>query len=222
MLASCKNEEERLKTAKLIRPILRGRDIRRNGYDWAGLYIILTHNGYVNEAGNYTNRIDINHFPALKEWFDNGNWNTKSEKGSNQKRLAARTDKGNTPYNLRDCTYMDDFSQQKIIYPETTQSARFYYDLEGYMAEKTCFIMTGKYLKYISSTLSSTIFEFAYKRLFSSIALGENGYQYNKHALEKLPIASTDIDKTLSEIEIKEIYQLTDEEMNFISSSVNS
>ena len=116
--------------------------------------------------------------------------------------------------------YMDDFSQQKIIYPETTQSARFYYDLEEYMVEKTCFIMTGKYLRYISSTLSSTIFEFAYKRLFSSIALGENGYQYNKHALEKLPIATTNIDKTLSEIEIKEIYQLTDEEMNFISSSV--
>ena len=97
---------KRLFFAHQNRPILRGRDIRRNGYDWAGLYIILTHNGYVNEAGNYTNRIDINHFPALKEWFDNGNWNTKSEKGSNQKRLAARTDKGNTPYNLRDCTYM--------------------------------------------------------------------------------------------------------------------
>ena len=89
------------------------------------------------------------------------------------------------------------------------------------MAEKTCFIMTGKYLKYISSTLSSIIFEFAYKRLFSSIALGENGYQYNKHALEKLPIAVTGRDKLLSDIDIKEIYHLTDEEMNFISSSVN-
>ena len=33
------------KSAEIIRPILRGRDIKRYGYDFAGLYLIATHNG---------------------------------------------------------------------------------------------------------------------------------------------------------------------------------
>lgn len=45
ILANCQTEEERIRTAELIRPILRGRDVKRYGYDWAGLWLINTHNG---------------------------------------------------------------------------------------------------------------------------------------------------------------------------------
>ena len=222
ILDNCETADERERTDKIIRPILRGRDIRQNTYDWPRLYVIAMHNGYKDRDGHVVPRVDINRLPSLKRWFDDGDWNDKPEKGSNIHRLSIRTDKGDTPYNLRDCAYMDDFSQQKIIYPETTQSARFFCDSSGFMAEKTCFIMTGKNLRYISSTLSSKIFEFSYRRLFSSVELGERGYQYNKHALEKLPVATTNLDEDLTEAKIKEIYHLTDEEMNFASSSLNS
>ena len=40
ILANCQTEEERSKTAELIRPILRGRDIKKYGYDWANLWLI--------------------------------------------------------------------------------------------------------------------------------------------------------------------------------------
>ena len=40
MLANCQSEDERQRTAELIRPILRGRDIKRYGYDWANLWLI--------------------------------------------------------------------------------------------------------------------------------------------------------------------------------------
>ena len=40
ILANCQSEEERQRTADLIRPILRGKDIKRYGYDWAGLWLI--------------------------------------------------------------------------------------------------------------------------------------------------------------------------------------
>ena len=50
ILANCQSEEERKKTDELIRPILRGRDIKRYGYDFADLYLINTHNG-VKEKG---------------------------------------------------------------------------------------------------------------------------------------------------------------------------
>ena len=114
---------------------------------------------------------------------------------------------------------MDDFSKQKIIYPETTQGANFVIDNDGYMADKTCFIITGSNLDYLCSTLSSKLFEYAYKKIFSSIELGSNGYQYNKHALVKLPVKLPIENKSLTESEIYKIYGLTDEEINAISSS---
>ena len=40
ILNNCQTEDERQRTAELIRPILRGRDIKRYGYDWANLWLI--------------------------------------------------------------------------------------------------------------------------------------------------------------------------------------
>ena len=43
ILNNCKSAEERKRTDELIRPILRGRDIKRYGYDCANLWLINTH-----------------------------------------------------------------------------------------------------------------------------------------------------------------------------------
>ena len=40
ILQSCSTEDEKKRTAELIRPILRGRDIKRYGYEWANLWLI--------------------------------------------------------------------------------------------------------------------------------------------------------------------------------------
>ena len=85
ILANCKDEAERKRTEELIRPILRGRDIKRYGYEWAGLWLINTHNGIKGRIP----RIDINDYPAVKAHLDQY-WD-KISKG--------RADKGDTPYN---------------------------------------------------------------------------------------------------------------------------
>ena len=66
ILANCLTEEERKKTDELIRPILRGRDIKRYGYNWADLWLINTHNG----VKGIKPRIDINEYPAVKAHLD--------------------------------------------------------------------------------------------------------------------------------------------------------
>ena len=60
ILANCQSEDERERTAELIRPILRGRDIKRYGYNWAGLYLIATF-----PSRHY----DIEQYPAVKEYL---------------------------------------------------------------------------------------------------------------------------------------------------------
>lgn len=113
---------------------------------------------------------------------------------------------------------MDDFSKPKIVYPETTQGAFFTYDTNAFYADKTCFIMITNFPLYIQSTLSSKLFEYAYKRIFSSIELGASGYQYNKHAFVKLPIHPTEEDSLLSDSDIYALYALSQSEIVFIES----
>ncbi|MCZ9938749.1 hypothetical protein OFQ49_05555 [Brachyspira hyodysenteriae] len=132
---------EDVKSSELIKPLLRGRDIKRYSYNKNGLYLINTHNG-IKEKN--IPPINIKDYPAIKKHLD-----------KYYKQLEKRQDKGNTPYNLRNCAYLLDFDKPKLIYPETTTSANFYYDEENFIPDKTNFIMTGEHLKYIMAVLSS-------------------------------------------------------------------
>ena len=242
ILANCLTEDERQRTEELIRPILRGRDIKRYGYDWANLWIIATF-----PARKY----DIEKYPAVKQYLlsfaeddlreagydwvaDNflsefclqklaqtGQYieinGQRIRLGSSDEKARKRT--SNKWFETQDSiSYWDDFYLPKIIYPETTQGSYFTFDTNMFFVDKTCFILISKFPKYLISTLSSHLFEVAYKRIFSSIELGENGYQYNKHALIKLPIVTTIDDKYVNDYEIYKIYNLTNEEIEFIES----
>ena len=209
ILANCQTEEERIRTAELIRPILRGRDIKRYGYDWANLWLINTHNGIKGVKP----RIDINDYPAVKAHLDQY-WD----------KISKRADKGDTPYNLRNCAYLDDFLLPKLIYPETTQGAFFAYDETGLFLDKTCFMMISKHARYLQATLSSQLFEFAYKRIFSSVELGQHGFQYNKHALIKLPVKKFNERDSVaySDEFFYNCYGITNEEIEYIVSAIQS
>ena len=169
---NCVTDDERIRTTNLIKPILRGRDVIRDGYEWANLWLINTHNGY-----NDVPRIDINKYPSVKKHLDKY-WD----------KISARSDKGDTPYNLRNCAYMNEFEKPKVIYPETTKGARFVFDESGIYIDKTCFMLISDAALYLQKTLSSKLFEVAYNKMFSSVELVNHTYQYNKHALLKLPI----------------------------------
>ena len=117
ILANCQTEEERTRTAELIRPILRGRDIKKYEYEWADLWIINTHNGIKGKLP----RIDVNKYPAIKAHLDQY-WD----------KISKRSDKGDSPYNLRNCAYMEDFLKPKIIYPNMTKYMPFVYDNKAY------------------------------------------------------------------------------------------
>lgn len=100
ILANCRTEEERNRTSELIRPILRGRDIKRYGYVDNGLFLINTHNGI---RGKFP-RINIEDYPAVKAHLDQY-WD----------KIYFRADQGDTPYNLRNCAYLDGRSVSQAI-----------------------------------------------------------------------------------------------------------
>ena len=159
ILANCKTKDERKRTDEIIRPILRGRDIKRYKYDWKGLWLINTHNGV---KGRFP-RIDIKDYPAIKQWLDKGGeaYNGKIYHG--YKDIEKRADKGDTPYNLRNCAYLEDFSKPKIIWKRVGSIIRFCYTEKSFFAlDSTCFAI-GKYVKFLTFVLNSPLGHFLLK-----------------------------------------------------------
>ncbi|MGI7088480.1 Eco57I restriction-modification methylase domain-containing protein [Campylobacter coli] len=178
ILANCKDEAEKERTAKLIHKMLRGRDIKRYSYEWAGLWVINTHNGYKNQNGEKVEAINIKHYPSLKKHFDEF-----------YPQLEKRADKGLTPYNLRNCAYIEEFEKEKIVYSEIVRKPQFYLDVNlNFYAEATSFILTGENLKYLIAFLNNDFVAFIFKTFYAGGNLGENGFRYKKAFLEKLPI----------------------------------
>ncbi|GAA7789918.1 class I SAM-dependent DNA methyltransferase [Helicobacter pylori] len=179
ILNACKTQEERKRTETLIKPILRGKDIKRYSYEWAGEWVINTHNGYTSNLKFKIPPIDIEKYSAIKVHLD-----------SHYDTIATRSDQGDTPYHLRNCAYLEDFEKEKIVYPETSQGAYFIYENSGIFLEKTAFmIVSDAYnLKLLTALLNSKLITFYFKNFCGGCILGKSGYQYNKHALEKIPI----------------------------------
>lgn len=180
ILENCQTDDERMRTAELIRPILRGRDIKRYGYEWAGLWIINTHNGIKGKLA----RIDINDYPAVKAHLDQY-WD----------KISTRSDKGDTPYNLRNCAYIEDFSKPKIIYPNMTKFLPFVYDDKKFLTNDKCFIITGKYVEYLTAFLNSSLFKFCFLDNFPN--LGEKGRELRKIFFEKIPVCKISDEQNL-------------------------
>ena len=171
ILANCQTDDERTRTAELIRPILRGRDIKRYGYVDNGLFLINTHNGIRNKLP----RIDINDYPVVKAYLDQY-WD----------RISTRADKGDTPYNLRNCAYLEDFSKPKIIYPNMTKYMPFVFDNEMYLTNQKCFIITGKYVAYLTAFFNSSLFKYCFRDSFPELQGGTR--ELSKIFFDKIPV----------------------------------
>jgi len=161
----------------IIKPILRGRDIDRYGYEWAGLWLINSHNGYENIV-----RIDIEKdYPAIFKHLQK--YQTQCQK---------RTDQGNHWTNLRSCAYIDDFVKERIVWQEIVQKPCFCYTNDKIYGEASSFVMIGESLKYLTAILNSKFCTWAFKKFYAGGGLGKNGFRYKKVFLEQIPIPKID------------------------------
>lgn len=178
ILANCKDEAEKERTAKLIRKMLRGRDIKRYSYEWVGLWVINTHNGYKNKNGEKVEAINIEHYPSLKKHFDEF-----------YPQLEKRTDKGLTPYNLRNCAYLDEFEKEKIVWNPVSGEYLFSYIKEHIFFNNSLFMMTLDVfsLKYILAFMNSNCYKWLITLKTNLIQTGSYAYGA-KDKIERLPI----------------------------------
>lgn len=216
---NCQTDEERQKTAELIRPILRGKDIRRYSYVFADKYLITTYNEYVDSNGITHPSINANDYPAIKKHLDTY-WEA----------INKRQDKGDTPYNLRRCAYMDDFNKLKLAWNRIARKKIFGIVPEDIYIQDSMHFMTGEHIEYLSATLNSSLFSWLMNSIVGESAGGNAG---NADNVKKLPVLTPSLEIEGNIIEylnigdmdaidqlLYHIYSLTEEEIQFISSSV--
>ncbi len=182
ILASCRTDEEREKTSNIIRPILRGRDIKRYSYEWADLWLIATF-----PSMHY----DIEQYPAIKEHLLSFGMERLEQTGKEYvvdgQHIKARKKTNNKWFETQDSiSYVEEFFQPKIVYPNMTKFMPFVYDENGFMTNQKCFIITGQNMAYLTAFFNSSIFKFCFRDSFPELQGGTR--ELSKIFFDKIPV----------------------------------
>ena len=169
ILANCQTEDERRRTEEIIRPILRGRDIKRYGYEWAGLYLIATF-----PSRHY----NIDDYPAVRNYLLSFGIERLEQTGEtrtvNGNSIKSRKKTNNKWFEMQDSiSYWEDFSKPKVVYMEiqTDNPAEGYpfpcysYDDNRCVVLNTGYIMSSKTTdsRYVLGILNSRLGKFLVK-----------------------------------------------------------
>ena len=201
ILANCQSEDERKRTAELIRPILRGRDIKRYGYNWAGLYLIATF-----PSRHY----DIEQYPAVKNYLLSFGIERLEQTGKvhnvNGEKVKSRKKTNNKWFETQDSiSYWEDFYKPKIVWGEISDRSKFAYEAYGTLIpEATTFLMAGSDLPYLLCVLNSPLSEWFFSKVGTTTGVGT--VRWKKYTIQELLIPSADAQLRLLFQQIVEKY----------------
>ncbi|MBD5133982.1 MAG: type II restriction endonuclease [Clostridiales bacterium] len=194
ILSNCQSEDERQRTEELIRPILRGRDIKRYGYEWADLWLIATF-----PSRHY----DIELYPAVKDYLLSFGMERLEQTGKEYivhgEKIKARKKTNNKWFETQDSiSYWDDFFKPKIAWGNLNLSGTYSFVPAGvFINAPSTFISTSK--QSILHILNSKLADFYIR----SLGVTRNGgyFEYKPMFVDKLPIPPNHINfKELEEI----------------------
>ena len=141
------------KSAEIIRPILRGRDIQRYAYNFADLWLISTFP---------SRQYNIDDFPAIKKHLLSFGIERLEQTGEQHrvggKTIKARKKTNNKWFETQDSiSYWNDFFKQKIVWKRIGSKLRFSYDDTGiFCLDSTCFA-TGEGIPFLVAVLNTTM-----------------------------------------------------------------
>lgn len=135
--------------------------------------------------------INIEDYPTLKAHL-NQYWD----------KIHDRADQGDTPYNLRNCAYLEDFSKPKIIWKRVGSIIRFSYDTLGILGlDSTCFAV-GSHIPYLCCVLNSSMGHYL---LNNAPRTGTGDLLISVQAVEPIKIPPVPDNENMFELFIKEM-----------------
>jgi hypothetical protein len=214
------------KNAEIIRPILRGKDIKRYKYEFKGYYLIA-----LLPSKNY----NIDDYPTIKEYLLNNFGMEKLEQTGKTyikdgKIIKSRKKTNNKWYETQDSiSYWNDFNKQKIMYPciMSKEPCFIIDELAEYYTIAPGNIITGPNLKYLLALLNSKTYYFALRKFYMGGGI-EGELKTNRLLILPLPNGNSNFIKLIennlelndfSELEnnIQKFIKLSEEEINYIN-----
>ncbi|HJI22932.1 MAG TPA: BREX-1 system adenine-specific DNA-methyltransferase PglX [Coprobacillaceae bacterium] len=168
------------KSAELIRPILRGKDIQRYSYKFENKYLICTF-----PSKHY----NIDDYPSIRDYlllFDKRKLAQSGEKNIDGiKGFNARKKTNNKWFETQDqINYSDDFNKQKLIWTPVNSEYKFTVIPKEYYFNNSIFMITGEDLYYLCGILNSSLYQKYFK-----IMLTKGKYNYGSAAnIKQIPI----------------------------------
>lgn len=169
------------KSAEIIKPILRGRDMQKYTYEFANKWMIITKyesNHYLQEKYPEIYNHLLQYELKLQA---RGQCTNKNGQGQHH-----WLELDNNPTD----NYLMQFEKEKILWGEISDKPKFSYENGSFYTEATSFIMTGENLKYLLAFLNSKLSKWYFERISTTTGMGTN--RWKKFKLELLPIAIAD------------------------------
>jgi hypothetical protein len=181
------------KSAEIIRPILRGRDIKHYGYEFAEKYIIATFP---------SRKYNIDDYPAVRDYLLKYGKHRLEQSG----KLRARKKTTHKWFETQDpIAYWEDFSKQKIVWGEISDKSKFAFDFNGqYYPEATTFILTGENIEYLFVVLNSKISEWFFSKIGTTTGVGT--VRWKKFTIEQLFVIYPDTHSLSKFIELVNLF----------------
>ncbi|MEI6847535.1 MAG: N-6 DNA methylase [Chlorobiaceae bacterium] len=154
------------KSDKIIKPIWRGRDIKRYTSEWAGLWLIAS--GFDIDIPKQYQAI-YRHLLQFEE---------KAKK---------RDDQGENWWNLRACDYYPEFEKEKLVWTDISTEPSFTILPKGYYFNNTVYMIIGEdYNRFLLGVLNSGVIKWYFPLIATD--LGDHGNRFFKIFVEVLPI----------------------------------
>ncbi|EEA7653216.1 class I SAM-dependent DNA methyltransferase [Campylobacter jejuni] len=187
ILANCKDEAEKERTAKLIRKMLRGRDIKRYSYEWAGLWVIFIPWHFPNVEKPKTM---LENEQDLKEQYPSLYKHLLSHKERLSKRNKEETGIRYEWYCLQrwGANYYQEFEKEKLGWQRITQEPSFILERECILLDSMAFMVANSKneLKYLLGFLNSSLIFYYFKNI--GHLYSDKGFLLSNQYVEKFPI----------------------------------
>ena len=177
------------RTAEMTKPLLRGRDIRRFGYNWSGLWLLfvpwhfpLQDDETIEGASNKAEELFSQDYPAVYNYLLGFKEPLMQR---NSKEVGIRYEW----YALQrwGANYKENFLKPKIVWGEIADSPKFAYDDKGdFYCEATTFMMTGEELPLMYLFLNSRLCLHCFSKIGTATGMGT--LRWKKYKLEQLRV----------------------------------
>ena len=175
---------------KIIKPILRGKDINKWSFKYNNLYLMfipwhfpLNENIDIIGASKKAEKLFQSQHPYIYKHL-------LKFKDQLMKRNKSETNIRYEWYALQRCanTYYSEFENEKIIFQEMVTFPSFSYDRENFYCTDTARLITGKNLKFLLSILNSKLFFYSVKHFYGGGTLGNKGVRMKHTFFQHFPV----------------------------------